>query len=450
MHPLSERILDGDRRALARGLSIVEDRRNGYLEILADLYRKGGSARVIGVTGPPGAGKSTLVDKLIGAYRAEGKRVAVAAVDPSSAFSGGAILGDRIRMQDRAMDEGVFIRSMAARGHMGGLALATGDVLAVLDAAGFDVILVETVGVGQDEVDIVKEAQTVLVLLVPGMGDDIQAIKAGIMEIADVFVINKADREGVDRVERELNYTLALAGESLAWRPPVVRTVASTGEGVPELLQAVAAHQKHLSEDKASSVRLRLKFSEKFREILAERFLMRLRENCLTPEAEAALAEAFVRRETDPYTAAGKILDQVQCGSGRTASLHLDHLGLAVMSLAEAKRFYEDLGLSCSGEESVEEQKVRAAFMPLGGTRLELLESTDPQGPIGKFLEKRGPGLHHVCIEVPDVQEALGSLEAKGYALIDRSPRTGAGGHKVAFVHPKSTGGVLIELTEKK
>jgi LAO/AO transport system kinase len=313
VHPLSEKILGGDRLALARALSVVEDRRGGYLEILADLYRKGGNAQVIGITGPPGSGKSTLVDKLIGAYRSDGKRVAVAAVDPSSAFSGGAILGDRIRMQDRAMDDGVFIRSMATRGHMGGLALATGDMLSVLDAAGFDVVLVETVGVGQDEVDIVKEAQTVLVLIVPGMGDDIQAIKAGIMEIADVFVINKADREGVERVERELKYALTLAGDSLAWRPPVVRTVASTGEGVPGLLEAVASHQKHLQEDEASSERLRMKYSEKFREILAERFLMRLRESRLTPEAEAGLIEAFVKRETDPYTAAEEILKRVRC-----------------------------------------------------------------------------------------------------------------------------------------
>ena len=317
MHALSEGVLGGDRRALARALSIVEDRRPGYLEILADLYKNGGNARIIGVTGPPGAGKSTLVDKLIGAYRTAGKCVAVAAVDPSSAFSGGAILGDRIRMQERIMDDGVFIRSMATRGHMGGLALATGDALAVLDAAGFDVVLVETVGVGQDEVDIVKEAQTVLVLLVPGLGDDIQAIKAGIMEIADVFVINKADREGVDRVERELNYALTLAGDSLAWRPPIVRTVAATGEGVPRLVGAVEDHQAYLSRDESSSDRLRLKFSGKFKELLAERFLARLREECLPPEVEARLVEAFVNRETDPYTAAEDILKRIRYGGGQ-------------------------------------------------------------------------------------------------------------------------------------
>lgn len=307
-----EGVLAGEARALARALSVVEDRRPGYLEILSEAYRRGGTARILGITGPPGAGKSTLVDQLIGAFRADGARVAVVAVDPSSAFSGGAILGDRIRMQDRALDEGVYIRSMATRGHMGGLALATGDVLAVLDAAGFDVILVETVGVGQDEVDIVKEAATVLVLMVPGMGDDIQAIKAGIMEIADVFVINKADREGVDRVERELMAALALAGEEASWTPPVVKTVATRGEGIGDLLDAVAAHGRHLEGDPRSAGRLRARLREKFRDILAERFLEGLCRSRLAPGVEDALIDSFLRRQSDPYTAAEEILRRLR------------------------------------------------------------------------------------------------------------------------------------------
>ncbi|MEW6758837.1 MAG: methylmalonyl Co-A mutase-associated GTPase MeaB [Acidobacteriota bacterium] len=311
MHVLAEAVLRGDRRALARGLSVVEDRRDGYLDLLKDLYRDGGRARIVGVTGPPGAGKSTLVNRLIGAYRGKGKTVGVVAVDPSSAFSGGAILGDRIRMQDRALDPGVFIRSMATRGHMGGLARATADALVVLDAAGFDVILVETVGVGQDEVDIVREADTVLVLLVPGLGDDIQAIKAGIMEIADVFVINKADREGVERVERELRAALQLAEAASDWAPPILKTVASRDEGTAELVAAVEAHGEHLCGARAES-RLRLKYGQRFRDLLAERFLQGLRSRWLSEEQEARLVQAFVRREADPYSAAEEILARIR------------------------------------------------------------------------------------------------------------------------------------------
>jgi LAO/AO transport system kinase len=312
VNPLAEKILGGEIRALARGLSLIEDRADGYMDLLKDLYRRAGRARVMGVTGPPGAGKSTLVDKLIGAYRQAGLRVAVVAVDPSSAFSGGAILGDRIRMQDRATDAGVYIRSMATRGHMGGLAMATGDALTVLDAAGFDVILVETVGVGQDEVDIVREADTVLVVLVPGLGDDIQAIKAGIMEIADVFVINKADREGVDRVEREIHAMLTLAGESMAWTPPIAKTVAVKGEGIAELLEEIDNHRRYLDSDGGREARLKLKYSQKFRDLLAERFLMEASSRHLSSEKEERLLESFLRRESDPYTAVEEILSHLR------------------------------------------------------------------------------------------------------------------------------------------
>jgi LAO/AO transport system kinase len=303
---LADSVLRGEPRNLARALSVVENRRPGHLELLADLYRRAGKARTIGITGPPGAGKSTLVDRLIRHYRGAGQRVGVVAVDPSSAFSGGAILGDRIRMQDWATDPGVFIRSMATRGHMGGLAAATGDALTVLDAAGFDVLLVETVGVGQDEVDVVREADAVVLVLVPGLGDDVQALKAGVMEIADIFVVNKADREGAERLERELAQLLSLTPDGIP-RPPVVKTVASTGQGITELAQAlgqVAAHTHSKLE----------KHRRKFLDLLSEGFLARARTTWLDGGRLDGLAEAFARREADPYTAAQELLNRIPWG----------------------------------------------------------------------------------------------------------------------------------------
>ncbi len=388
MHSLTEKVLSGDRRALARALSVVEDRRQGYTDILKDLYREGGKARIIGVTGPPGAGKSTLVNRMIGAYRDKGLTVAVIAVDPSSAFSGGAILGDRIRMQERALDEGVFIRSMATRGHMGGLAQATGDALTVFDAAGFDVVLVETVGVGQDEVDIVREANTVLVLMVPGMGDDIQAIKAGIMEIADLFVINKADREGVDRVERELHAALTLAEEELDWVPPIVKTVAAKGEGVDRLLagrgETLGPHlQRAVTPGQvAPQVQLQVQGAAGRAVSPARQAEVDLGGGGASPSGSlrpARIGSVFGGGGDSPPGAMGD------------KTLKVEHVGIAVKSLEESGRFYEDLGLLCSGEEEVSEQKVKAAFFPIGETRIELLESTDPTGPIAKFLDKKRP-----------------------------------------------------------
>src|SRR5213080_1673635 len=241
---LVDRVAAGDPNAVARAISKVEDGAVEAAELMKAIFPRTGRALVVGITGAPGAGKSSLVDKLATIYRKRGERVGIIAVDPSSPFSGGAILGDRIRMQTLSLDKGVFIRSMATRGNLGGLARATVDAVAILDAAGYAKIIIETVGVGQDEVEIVKAADVSVVVLVPGMGDDIQAIKAGIMEIGDVFVINKADRDGVNSTEKELQALLSLAERDDAWQPPIVKTIATEGTGVEELAAAIENYRE--------------------------------------------------------------------------------------------------------------------------------------------------------------------------------------------------------------
>ncbi len=258
MEALRNSLLAGDERALARGISLVESGSERGQELLRSVRSHAGRAAVIGITGSPGAGKSTLTDSLIGVLREQGNRVAVVAVDPTSPFSGGAILGDRIRMTRWHADPEVFIRSMATRGHLGGLAAATLQVVALLDAAGFDYVLVETVGVGQSEVDIVQAADTTVVVLTPGQGDGVQAFKAGIMEIADVFCINKYDQPGADRLRREIGAALALGPhDAETWMPPIVGTVASEGEGVPLLLEKVEAHLAHIGDEGREASRRR-------------------------------------------------------------------------------------------------------------------------------------------------------------------------------------------------
>ena len=294
----AEKVFAGDRRAIARAISAVESGEAAGIQLLKLLFPKSGGAYVIGVTGSPGAGKSTLVEKLAGEYRRAGLQVGIIAVDPTSPFSGGAILGDRIRMQALSTDEGVYIRSMATRGHLGGLTAAAQDVVTILDAAGCQVVLIETVGVGQDEVEIARHADVTALLLVPGMGDDVQTFKAGVMEIADLYVINKADRPGA--------------------------------------------------------------------------------------------------------------------------------------------------------EETIEEQKVRVVAFALGESRIELLEAASPDSPIARFLSKRGQGIHHVALAVANVSAALAELERAGFRFIDRAPRIGTGRERIAFLHPSSTAGVLIELVEEK
>ncbi|SPE42317.1 fragment of methylmalonyl-CoA mutase accessory protein (part 2/2) [Candidatus Sulfopaludibacter sp. SbA3] len=299
---------------------------------------------MVGITGPPGAGKSTLVDAMALALRQQGKTVAILAVDPSSRITGGAILGDRIRMQQHHGDPGIFIRSMATRGSLGGLSRATADLARLMDCAGRDYVLIETVGVGQDEVEIAGLAQVTLVVLVPGMGDDVQAIKAGIMEIADIFVINKADQPGADRVERELQAMLSLGNGHV---PAILRAIATEGAGISELLDAV---------NKSGESRNVARFSP----------------------------------------------------------VSIDHLGIAVPALDGAIPFYQALGLTVEHRETVATERVHVAMLPAGDSRIELLEPSAPDSPIAKFLEKRGPGLHHVALRVPDLNAALERLKASG------------------------------------
>ena len=305
MTELAEKVLAGDPRSLARAATIVESRRPDADGLLRELFPHTGRALIIGVTGAPGAGKSTLTDQLAAAVRREGLSAGIIAVDPTSPYSGGAILGDRIRMQRHHADSGVFIRSMATRGSMGGLARATTDMALLFDAAGRDVVIVETVGVGQDEVEIARLANVTLVVLVPGMGDDVQALKAGIMEVADVFVLNKSDLDGADKLERELKASLSLAHRPDGWVPPVVRTVATEGQGIDEVLrEAREYHAKGLAAGRALEIwRLRL------REMLRDRLLERLS----LEDLDAAAGEVAGRR-ADPYTVVRELLIRIQEG----------------------------------------------------------------------------------------------------------------------------------------
>jgi len=337
---------------------------------------------IIGITGPPGAGKSSLATALVTEFRRREKTVAVVAVDPSSHATGGAILGDRIRMQRHHDDPGVFIRSMATRGASGGLARTSSHLAKLFRSAGFDFILVETVGAGQDEIDIAANADATLVLLVPGMGDDVQAIKAGMMEIADIFIVNKADKPGAEQTAAELEAMLSLSPESE--RPPIFRTVATNGTGVSELVNLLIQ---------------------------------------LAPKPR-------VTAEPDP-----KWL--------------IDHIGIAVRSLTESLPLYtEQMGMKLLGRETVEHEKVHVAMLSAGPSRIELLEPSAPDSTIAKFMEKRGPGLHHVAMRVDDLEAVVRRLANAGAKLLG-VPKRGAGGHVYVFVHPASAGGVLWEIIQK-
>ena len=453
-----ERILAGDRRSIAQAISAVEKRDSSAVPLLRELYLKAGRARVVGLTGPPGAGKSTLVEKLAVEYRGRDVRVGILAVDPTSPYSGGAILGDRVRMQTLSQDPGVYIRSMATRGQLGGLAPTTQDAVTILDAAGCEVILIETVGVGQDEVEVARLADVTVLLLVPGLGDDIQTFKAGVMEIADIFVVNKSDRAGAERVEQEVSMLLSAARRADGWDPPIVRTVATTGEGIEELANALDKFAEFSKKGDAATKRhidhSRFRLLDLLRQTLFEKAIA-------GPLADGSFdrqVEEISAHRKGPHEVVEEIISAlIPTGHNRPSEFEvpsgarIHHLGIAVESLASAVPIFQQLiGKAPATEETVADQKVRVASFHTGESRIELLEATDASSPIARFIAKRGAGIHHVALSVPDLPEALRKLQSDGVRLINREPRDGAGNERIAFLHPSSTAGVLIELVEEK
>jgi LAO/AO transport system kinase len=297
-------------RAISRALTVIENATPESAALLKELFPHSGQARIIGITGAPGAGKSTLVDQLAREYRKQQQTIGIIAVDPTSPYTGGAILGDRIRMQAHHADEGIYIRSMATRGFLGGLARATFDAATVLDASGKNIVMVETVGVGQDEVDIVRLADVTVVILVPGMGDDVQSIKAGIMEIADIFVINKSDREGADRVEKEVRAMQSLAARKDQWTPAIVRTVASEGKGTEELAQAIAGYEKYQEKNDLRLKKKALSWRERLIEMLREALVQRAMQKSLSEEKLNEYAAQVAAHARDPYTLVDEIVKE--------------------------------------------------------------------------------------------------------------------------------------------
>jgi len=388
----ADRLIAGDRATLARAITLVESTREDHrreAEALVEtvLPASGKSIR-LGISGSPGVGKSTFIEAFGQKIIADGHRVAVLAVDPSSRRTGGSILGDKTRMEELSRSPDAFIRPSPSGGTLGGVARRTREAIVLCEAAGFDVIIVETVGVGQVEVEIAGKADTTVVVVNPGWGDSVQANKAGLMEIADVFAVNKADRGGAERVEADVRSALTM-GEREGWQPAVVRCSAETGEGLTKLLGAIR--------------------------------------DC----------GAWKREHGGAVEASGDL---------NLHGLQLDHLGVAVKSIAAAQGFYESLGMQMAASETVEHERVRVAMLPLGGTRVELLEAMAEDSVVGRFVAKRGEGLHHIAIKVESVDAMFARMKEQGVRLVSDEVKVGAGGHRYFFVHPSSTGGVLVEI----
>ena len=450
LEELVRNAMAGDKKAVARLITMVENDEEKAREIVRLVHPHTGKAYVVGITGPPGAGKSTLLDKLIKLARDEGHRVGVIAVDPTSPFTGGALLGDRLRMQRHSTDPDVFIRSMATRGSLGGLAKATNDAIKVLDASGYDIIFVETVGVGQTEVDIVRTADTVVLVLVPGYGDEVQALKAGLMEIADIFAINKADREGTEMLHLEIQMAVEFERDrwrQLGWEPPIVETTAFTLRGVRPLWEAIGRHVEFMRSSGRLNERRKLRAFEEVKAIVADSVVSRVEERLRSPEAEELIGRVLSGK-IDPYSAADIVMERFLMG-GDGMFKKIDHIGIAVRNLDEAIKVWEGLGLKVDEIEEVPDQKVRTAIIHVGESRIELLEPTSEDSPIAKFIAKRGEGIHHMALGVDDIEATLEHLKEEGYRLIDEKPRIGAGGAKIAFVHPKAVTGVLLELCQR-
>jgi LAO/AO transport system kinase len=380
---LADEARSGSRRAISKSITLVENggaRAQALLDALRDSAPRPVAKR-IGFTGPPGAGKSTLVNRIIEYYISSKRKVGAIAVDPSSPFSGGAILGDRIRMDALAGAENVFFRSLGSRGAVGGLSKACAGAASVLEACGYDPVILETVGVGQSEIEIARLADIVVVVMAPGLGDEVQSIKAGILEIGDIYAVNKSDLPGADRTAHELRAALDA---------PVIMVSAVSGDGI----------------------------------------------EALTNEIDALIATPVKR----------KIWKEIQ----NMTAMRIDHVGVAVNSIDESLAFYEEtLGIKAKGFEEVGEQKTMVAFLPGGDSEIELLESTEPDGPVARYIKKNGEGVQHIAVCVENLELALAEMKEKGVRLIDETPRYGAGGARIAFVHPSAAHGVLLELCER-